>query len=1491
MNLSKIVRATGVCMVAVALAIVRPSADTTAQTLPFAESWAPGLITANDNWSGVPGIVGYLGESMASATGVDPQTILIPGPQTLDANANQANPNTFTTGGVTEFELADTVVALSGSGTARAPHIVLTLVTTGLSNITVQYNLRDLDGSIDNAISPVALQFRAGSSGNYTNVPAGFVADATTGPSQATLVTPVSATLPAAASNQPLIQVRVMTTDAAGNDEWVGIDDISVTGLLVPEPTNPTGIGSASPSTVAVGEQTLLTVAVSPGQNPLSTGIGVSANLSAIGGAMSQPFLDDGMNGDGTAGDGTFSFIASIPPGTATGSKVLPATVSDAEGRSSVANIGLDVFVPVTAIVISQVYGGGGNSGAPYRNDFIELYNRSSSPVDITGWSVQYASANGTSWQTTPLAGVMQPGTYYLVAEAAGTNVSAPPLPTPDATGTIAMSGASGKVALAISSAALTGACPAGGTVADKVGYGSTACFEGTGPAPELSNTTAAIRAGGGAIDTNDNAADFIEGAPSPHSSQGQPPTGTGTSAPALLDSGDSSLLTVTVTAGSLPPSTNLSVTADLQQIGGIATQPFFDDGTNGDVTAGDSVFSYLTTVTGTSGTKNITAVVSDAQGRSTTTVFSVTIQPPPIPINAVQGGGSRSVFEGQVITTIGVVTALRSSSFYIETPDGEQDADVNTSEGLLIFTGFPRPALIARGDLVKVAGRVVEFVPSADPDSPPLTELGGTVAISVLSSGNPLPAPVSLLPSYTSPSGDFEQLERFEGMRVVANMQAISGTDSFAILPADEENATSRSNGDFFAVIQGVARPMRERGIEQSSSVAAPPSVPRWDENPERMRVDSNGQEGAASIEIVAGQTISGLTGVLDYGFRSYTIVPDPQPWIPAGDGSARPVPVANANEFTVASFNMERFFDEADDPAKDEAVLTPAAVEKRMSKASLAIRNVLRLPDVIGVEEVENLSILERLADRVNADAVAAGQADPHYVAYLEEGNDIGGIDVGFLVKESRVEVKTENGVKLVTQIGKTATFTEPNGQTALLNDRPSLVLEALVHGAAGYPLMQPYPVTIVVNHLRSLSGIAGSDGARIRTKRQKQAEFLANYLQSRQAANPDERIVSVGDYNAFQVNDGYVDVIGTILGRPTPPAEVLVASPDLVNPDFINVGDALGSEQYSFVFDGSAQTLDHVIVNQRLHSRLARMAYARNDADFPESFRSDGTRPERLSDHDMPTAFFALPGAPVVTLTGDAVMTVECRGTFVDPGATATDEEFGPLPVAVSGTVDTTACGSYTLTYSATNSFTSASVTRTVNVVDTTPPVLTLSGAAAITVEAGSTWTDPGTSATDTCAGNLSAAIQISGTVNTSAPGTYPITYSVSDGFNSATVTRHVTVVDTTAPEVGPVLALPPLLWPANHTMWDVLVLYLATDVTGTPRCSLSVTSNEPLNGPGDGNTNVDWQVIGPYHVRLRAERAVQGTGRIYTITVSCTDSSGNVGTGNARVFVPR
>ncbi|MFZ1218681.1 MAG: lamin tail domain-containing protein, partial [Chthoniobacterales bacterium] len=173
-------------------------------------------------------------------------------------------------------------------------------------------------------------------------------------------------------------------------------------------------------------------------------------------------------------------------------------------------------------IVISQVYGGAGCGTAgcsTYQNDFIEIFNRGSSPVSVNGWSVQYAAATGTTWQVTNLPNVSIPaGGYLLVAEASGAN-GVSPLPTPDVTGTIAMSATAGKVALVNNTTALVGACPGGATIVDFVGYGATANCSETANAPAPSTTTADVRGGGGCTETDNNSTDFQSLSPNPRNS------------------------------------------------------------------------------------------------------------------------------------------------------------------------------------------------------------------------------------------------------------------------------------------------------------------------------------------------------------------------------------------------------------------------------------------------------------------------------------------------------------------------------------------------------------------------------------------------------------------------------------------------------------------------------------------------------------------------------------------------------------------------------------------------------------------------------------------------------------------------------------------------------------------------------------------------------------------------------------------------------------
>jgi len=170
-------------------------------------------------------------------------------------------------------------------------------------------------------------------------------------------------------------------------------------------------------------------------------------------------------------------------------------------------------------VVISQLYGGGGNSGATLRHDFVELHNTGSAPVTLDGWSLQYASASGSSWQRTHLSGVIAAGQYLLIQQAAGSGGSVD-LPTPDVIGSIAMSATSGKLALVSNQTALTcsTACDSQPGVVDFVGFGSASSSE-TAPVSALNNSSAALRKTEGCSDTNNNSSDFVTGAPSPRNS------------------------------------------------------------------------------------------------------------------------------------------------------------------------------------------------------------------------------------------------------------------------------------------------------------------------------------------------------------------------------------------------------------------------------------------------------------------------------------------------------------------------------------------------------------------------------------------------------------------------------------------------------------------------------------------------------------------------------------------------------------------------------------------------------------------------------------------------------------------------------------------------------------------------------------------------------------------------------------------------------------
>lgn len=810
------------------------------------------------------------------------------------------------------------------------------------------------------------------------------------------------------------------------------------------------------------------------------------------------------------------------------------ATAGDTQGIGTITND--DFAPPVFDVVISQVYGGGGNSGAPLQNDFIELFNRGTTTQNLSGWSVQYASAGGSTWQKIDLSGTIAPGGYYLVKAAAGTSCSGAacgsPLPAADATGTFNMSGSAGRVVLSSGNTLFTAnSCPIGGSVVDLVGYGAATCFEGGGPTSATSNTTAAFRKRGGCFDSNNNNSDFTTNSPNPRNSSS--------------------------------PARSCSYT--------------------------------------------------------------------PLAIHSIQGSGLSSPYAGQDVSTSGIVTAKKSNGFFLQTPDASADSDPNTSEAIFVFTSST-PA-VAAGDFVNVQGTASEFFN--------LTQVESTLPgdVSVVSSGNSLPAPVMLTTTILDPNGTVNQLERFEGMRMHAGKLV-------SVAPTNEY-------GETFTVLEGVTRPMREPGIEISQPVPPDPTtgvpdccIPRWDQNPERIMIDSDGLAGSSVISVTSNVAFTNVTGPLDFTFGNYKVLPEETPAV-SENMRAIPVPAPEAGEFTIAAYNIENF---------------RSSNTTQLSKAALAIRNVMRMPDIIGHIEIADLASLQALANQVNNEAVTNGDPNPAYEARLittfNANSTPSTQNVGFLVKTSRVRVDSVVQEELPGCVGTAATcytFTNPStNQPERLNDRPPLVLTATIDPSG----VDPRQVIVVVNHLRSFIdiGLMSGEGSRVRAKRKAQAEFLAELLQKLQTDNPTTPVISVGDYNAFQFSDGYTDPIATIKGTPTADDEIVVDdSPDVVNPDFVNLTDSLpANQQYTFIFNGTPQALDHILVNTVANSMVQRYAIARNNADFPEVpgtlYSGVATRPEANSDHDMPVAYFKFPQRETTTTVSNVEVTYNLAGQNV-------------------------------------------------------------------------------------------------------------------------------------------------------------------------------------------------------------------------------------------------
>ncbi len=538
-----------------------------------------------------------------------------------------------------------------------------------------------------------------------------------------------------------------------------------------------------------------------------------------------------------------------------------------------------------------------------------------------------------------------------------------------------------------------------------------------------------------------------------------------------------------------------------------------------------------------------------------------------------IQGAGMSSPYAGQRVTTDGnIVTAIAPHGFFIETPPDRTDGDPQTSDGIYVYTGTA-PSVHA-GDVVDVTGTVSEYHG--------LTELGSSPRISVDGTGASLPPPIELDAHVPSPNRPqpANEIERYEGMLIHVASGIVTG-------PTDRYGN--------FMIVARPDRDFREPGIAYPGL----PGLPVWDGNPEILEV-APAAMGLSPEEIPAGSTVHDMTGILSYAFGRYQVWPITLGIVPRQP--LAPVRPRLPGEMTVGTQNMERFFDDIDDPSTDDTVLTHEQLKDRLMKASGWIRKVLKAPDILALEEVENLNVLDALCETIASD-------DPsiHYTPYLIPGNDFSGMNVGFLVRST---VRVEH----LTQFDAGDTF-DAGGKTYPTFDRPPLLLGCQFSTGG-----TPFPLTLIAVHLRSLNGIDDPDkGNFVRLKRAREALDLSQEIEHLQRTDPHLHLVVLGDFNAFTFSDGYVDVMGQITGSIDPLGAMLPAT-RVVDPPLTDQTSRLPlGERYTFVNDGTGDDLDHILTSVALQGWIRGLLPARGNADAPVDFAQDPSTPMRTSDHD--------------------------------------------------------------------------------------------------------------------------------------------------------------------------------------------------------------------------------------------------------------------------------
>jgi VCBS repeat-containing protein len=1128
----------------------------------FFQNWSNiGQITTDDNWNGVASIVGYRGDNIVPSAGTNPQLATGDGTVTIDVIANQTSPNTLATGGVAEFHLADPVVALQGSGTADGPNLVIYLDATGRENIVFSFRARDIDGSADNAVQQIAVQYRIGGSGAWTDLPAGYISDATTtglGPDILRTVT-----LPPAVNGVSDLQIRVITTDAVGSDEWVGIDDISVTStagpIIVPDKPGEFSIGDA---VVAEGNSgtTPITFTVTRG-NDSNVAATVKYTVTLPGGAtgasasdFSSPTLSGTLSfaanefsktitlnvvGD-TVNEANETFTVTLSEATN------GATILDAVGDGLITNDDVPVG-PGTPFINEIHYDNAGTDAG----EAIEI--AAPAGTNLAGWSIVLYSVStgattGTVYNTRALSGIVpdQDDGYGTLSFTYAVNgVQNGPQDG------LALVDPSGNVVqfLSYEGSFVAANGPAAGLTSTDIGVsedsGSALGFSlqlaGSGASAADFHWVNSQANTFGAVNTGQ---DFI----------GPNATGQVRIHDASVVEGDSgtSMLVFTVTrAGGLGQAAgvdwllNLTGSANAADLG--AGQPL-----SGHVDFGIGVSSVTISIaiagdTVGEGNETLNVLLANPTGNIAITDSSATgtilnDDPLALKIYQIQGEGHASPYVGQPVTTTGIVTGVVGNGFYLQDPTG--DGNSRTSDGIFVFTSSA--PTVAVGDAVSVTGSPAEFVPGADSLS--ITELIPT-SITVQSHGNALPAAVligagGVLPptstfeddgftSFDPTTDGLDFYESMEGMRVTIDSPTVV--------------SNTNGNGETWVLASNGAG---STGYNGRTGI----TISGGDLNPERIQIDATAAlfPGYTPNHSM-GDKLSSVTGILSYSFNSYEVlVTDPVTVVSDVTAPRESTTLTgDRDHLTIASYNVENL-DPTDGPVKYDLL------------AQNIVYNLLA-PDIIALQEVQDANGLngsDPLSGAETAqlliDAIAA-LGGPHYV-YVEiapatanstGGEPNGNIRNGFLYNADRVSYIAGSAMLI--------------DAPAFNGSRKPLVADFSFNGQTVRLIDVHFTSRLGSDPLQGANQPPNDAGDASRTA---QGQAVAAYVNNALATDPSLKLGVMGDFNGFY----FEGAVGAI------EASGLLADLHRLNP---------AEERYSYLFDGNLQAIDHMLVTGGLYS----------------------------------------------------------------------------------------------------------------------------------------------------------------------------------------------------------------------------------------------------------------------------------------------------------------